>query len=32
MTQIILLDFEDFNIKHRVLGDKRGSLFLTVIF
>ena len=27
MTQSILLDFEDFNIKCRVLGDKIGSLF-----
>ena len=32
MTQSILLDFEDFSIKCRVLGDKSGSIFLTLIF
>ena len=32
MTQSILLDFEDFNIKCRALGDKSGSIFLTLIF
>ena len=32
MTQIILLDFEGFNIKYSVLGDKSGSTFLTFKF